>query len=186
MLCHVGDHLPFNDREHFDLRLRLQPEVSILFFASEPVLHVVQVFSAVESSVPKNGLSCRFSQSGVQESLLEIFVVDLQIAIALPEENSISCAHGLRQDEANVDENRDALLHNLHVHLLVIAIFLDFDKDRLSDSTLQLVEHFGFEDFEAPLTNHGQVSVFQEVAVEVVEAAVQTFGEHREVGPLAY
>ena len=119
----------------------------------------------------------------LEEEGLEVLIIHVKVAITLPQEETITCAHGLGKNKADINEHLDALLYDFLLDLLAISVAGDLFEDGLLDVLLHLVVDFVFENLEAAVSNQWHVTVAQKVTIQVVESTIDTLCENDEFAP---
>ena len=117
------------------------------------------------------------------EGDLEVLVIHVKVAITLPQEETITCEHGLGKNKADIDKHLDALLYDFLLDLLAISVAGDLFEDGLLDVLLHLVVDFVFENLKAAVSNQWHVTVAQKVSIQVVESTIDTLCENDEFAP---
>ena len=85
----------------------------------------------------------------LEEVLLELFLVDLQIAIPLPNEYRASGLDGLRLQQPYIKVNLDTFLDTFTGDLLAIPVARDLCQYGVAQLLLVRLEHHVFESAEA-------------------------------------
>lgn len=101
-----------------------------------------------------------------------MIIVDRQVPITLPQENSIACLHWFWFDQAHIDKDLDALLDYLLSNGVTLAIMPDLLKNGRSDGAFSRLEDFVLEHRHAFLSNELELIVLQVVSIQVLKTAV--------------
>ena len=114
--------------------------------------------------------------SGGQKVSLKVIVVDREIPVALPEEDSFARLHWFWLNEAHVYEHLDALLDHFFVDCISSTVFLDLVQNCCSDFNLPLGENSLLEHRHALFAHELQLVVFKVIAIKVLKTTVHHFG----------
>ena len=105
-----------------------------------------------------------------------MIIVNRQVSVTLPQEDAISCLHGLWLYETHIDENLDALLHHFLIDCVSFAVLSNLIQDGLRNCRLMSLEYFLHKEGHALLANKLQLIVFEVVAIQIFETAIHHLG----------
>ena len=121
--------------------------------------------------------------SSLKEKGLEVLVIHVKVTVTLPQEETITGAHRLRKNKADINEHLNALLNDFLLDLLVVSVAGDLFEDGLLDVLLHLVIDFIFEYLQAAVSNQWHITISQKVTIEVIESTINTLCENDEFAP---
>ena len=107
----------------------------------------------------------RLALGSLEEACFEVQVVDVEVAVTLPQEVSVTCSHRLWQNKADIDKHGNRLSHSFLIDLLTIAVSGDAVKNRFSNMLFRLAVYFLFKDLQTSVANKRHVRVSQIVAI---------------------
>ena len=130
---HLGDELVLHNLQHLGLSLRLEPLVRVLLLILQHFLDLVQILGAVPIRIPQVGIVLHLLLRRGQEIALEMIVIDAEITVTLPQENTITSLHRLWLDQAHIYKDLNALFNHTFVDGVASTIAFDLLQDGLRD-----------------------------------------------------
>ena len=121
--------------------------------------------------------------SSLKEKGLEVLVIHVKVTVTLPQKETITSAHRLWKNKADINKHLNALLNDFLLDLLVVSVAGDLFEDGLLDVLLHLVIDFIFEYLQAAVSNQWHITVAQKVTIEVIECTIDTLCENDEFAP---